>query len=65
MITAKTITDEQIHALNKDPRSSLTTKAWCVAALRLVYGDSRRQLRERLKARGRCAEILNALTEAK
>jgi hypothetical protein len=58
-VTAATITDEQIIALGEDPRSSLTTRAWCIAAMRIIYGASKNQLRHRRKARARVAEILN------
>jgi hypothetical protein len=59
VITADTITDEQILALNNDPQSSLTTRAWCVAAM-VVTRNSKKAEALRMKARVRCAEILNA-----
>jgi len=60
LTTAPAATDEQIIALGEDPSSSLKIRALCIAAMRIVYGDSVRQLRERARARARCAEIINA-----
>jgi hypothetical protein len=59
-VTAETITDEQILALGSHPLSSLNTKAWCIAAMRVTYDTSPKQLAERAEARARCAAILNA-----
>jgi len=64
-VTSANITDEQILALAADPRSSLRTKAWCIAAMRLVYGGSRKQATQRAGARARCAAIINARNGAK
>lgn len=57
MVTADTVTDEQIRELARN--GSLTARAWALAALRVTYTNMGE--RERHAARARCAEILNAL----
>ena len=58
-LTASTVTDAQIIALGEDPRVSLQTKAWCIAAMRIVYGASEKQLAARKEARAVVAKMIN------
>lgn len=61
MITADTITDEQIRALWHDCANAITGVE-LMDALGLEYGPCMRKptAAETTKARARCAEILNA-----
>lgn len=56
IVTAVTITDEQIHELLDSSRIFID-RAWCHAALRIPVG--KRAKSDRMKARARCAELLN------
>lgn len=70
MITADTITDAQIRALQGDAVHALRfagdrseVAAICYAALNVDPWINARRPRERPVARARCAEILNAMAK--
>ena len=56
MLTAETITDEQIRELNAST-SDFSVRAWCMAALRIPRGKIHIQARQ--TARAKVAELLN------
>jgi hypothetical protein len=57
--TADNVTNEEIISLGQDPRSSLQTAAWCIEAMRMTRGSKKAEA-QRMRARARVAEILNA-----
>lgn len=71
MLTADTITDEEIHALNecRDPSYpplDIRDRAAIIAALRVPNVFRRRVSEDEIRrARARCAEILNARAATK
>ena len=57
MITADTITDEQINAIGKQARADLDA---ALTAMTFRVNETTEDIRRRMLARARCAEILNA-----
>lgn len=56
-ITADTITDEQINDVGKQARADLDA---ALVAMTFHVDETQEDVRRRMVARGRCAEILNA-----
>lgn len=57
MITADTITDEQIAAVGREAREVLDA---ALVAMTFYVDEGTEDVRRRMLARARCAEILNA-----
>ncbi len=61
-ITADTITDEQINEVGKQARADLDA---ALTAMTFHVNETLADLRRRMIARARCAEILNARNAGK